>query len=68
MGDDKVSVKEALEKLYGLQRKNHKLDEWREFCKWIETLPYSELITGLPTLLSDKEIEDALNSSYNERM
>lgn len=27
-------------------RKNHKLDEWREFCKWIETLPYSELITG----------------------
>lgn len=27
-------------------RKNHKLDEWREFCKWIENLPYSELITG----------------------
>lgn len=27
-------------------RKNHKLDEWREFCKWVETLPYSELITG----------------------
>lgn len=26
-------------------RKNHKLDEWCEFCKWIETLPYSELIT-----------------------
>ena len=26
-------------------RKNHKLDEWREFCDWIETLPYSELIT-----------------------
>lgn len=26
-------------------RKNHKLDEWVEFCKWIETLPYSELIT-----------------------
>ena len=25
-------------------RKNHKLDEWREFCKMIETLPYSELI------------------------
>ena len=21
-------------------RKNHKLDEWREFCKWVETLPY----------------------------
>lgn len=28
------------------QRKNHKLDDWREFCSWIETLPYSELITG----------------------
>ena len=28
------------------QRKKHTLPEWREFCKWIETLPYSELITG----------------------
>lgn len=28
------------------QRKNHRLPEWREFCKWIETLPYSFLITG----------------------
>lgn len=27
-------------------RKHHKLDEWREFCRWIETLPYSDLITG----------------------
>ena len=27
-------------------RKNHKLDEWRDFCEWIRTLPYSELITG----------------------
>lgn len=26
-------------------RKEHKLDEWREFCKWIQTLPHSELIT-----------------------
>lgn len=26
-------------------RKNHKLDEWRIFCEWIETLPHSELIT-----------------------
>ena len=23
-------------------RKNHKLDEWRSFCKWIETLPYTK--------------------------
>lgn len=28
------------------QRKIHRLPEWREFCKWIETLPYSELIIG----------------------
>ena len=26
-------------------RKNHKLDEWRDFCSMIECLPYSELIT-----------------------
>lgn len=23
-------------------RKNHKLDEWKEFCKWVETLPYAK--------------------------
>ena len=28
-------------------RKDHKLDEWRELCTWIEGLPYSELITGI---------------------
>lgn len=22
-------------------RKNHKLEEWRTFCKWVETLPYA---------------------------
>lgn len=27
-------------------RKGHKLDEWAEFCGWIETLPYSEIIIG----------------------
>lgn len=36
---------EVLANIYH-SRKNHRLDEWREFCKWIETLPYSELITG----------------------
>ena len=36
---------EVLTNIYK-SRKNHKLDEWVEFCKWIETLPYSELITG----------------------
>lgn len=28
------------------QRKNHKLDEWKAFCKAIKELPYSELFTG----------------------
>ena len=29
------------------QRKNHRLQEWRDFCKWIETLPLAkELIVG----------------------
>lgn len=28
-------------------RKSHKLDEWHDFCDWIKTLPYSELITGI---------------------
>lgn len=28
------------------QRKTHRLPEWRSFCDWIESLPYSELITG----------------------
>ena len=26
-------------------RKNHKLNEWHHFCNWIESLPYSEVIT-----------------------
>ncbi len=29
------------------QRKNHRLPEWRTFCRWLETLPHSELITGV---------------------
>lgn len=35
---------EVLANIYK-SRKNHKLDEWREFCKWIERLPLSYLIT-----------------------
>lgn len=44
------------------QRKNHRLPEWREFCKWIETLPMSELITG-----KDKErfnTQSRINNPY----
>lgn len=36
---------EVLTGIYPM-RKNHKLDEWREFCQWIEQLPYSEIIVG----------------------
>lgn len=36
---------EVLANIYRARR-NHKLTEWREFCRWIETLPHSELITG----------------------
>ena len=36
---------EVLANIY-TYRKNHKLDEWVEFCSWIEQLPYSEIITG----------------------
>lgn len=36
---------EVLTNIYK-SRKNHKLDEWHVVCDWIESLPYSELITG----------------------
>ena len=36
---------EVLANMYK-SRRNHKLDEWHTFCEWIESLPYSELITG----------------------
>ena len=36
---------EVLANIYK-SRRFHKLDEWREFCKWVKTLPVSELITG----------------------
>lgn len=36
---------EVLANIYK-SRKDHKLTEWRNFCKWIEELPYSELNAG----------------------
>lgn len=44
---------EVLANMYK-SRRNHKLDEWREFCKWVEDLPYSELITGTSTCTVDE--------------
>lgn len=36
---------EVLANIYK-SRRHHKLDEWHTLCDWIESLPYSELITG----------------------
>lgn len=36
---------EVLANMYR-DRKNHKLTEWLDFCEWVETLPYAEIITG----------------------
>lgn len=36
---------EVLANIYK-SRRLHKLDEWRIFCAWIESLPYRHLITG----------------------
>ena len=36
---------EVLANIYK-SRRNHKLNEWRELCAWVKTLPYQELITG----------------------
>lgn len=38
---------EVLANIYK-SRKDHKLDEWHNFCDWIKGLPYSELIMGKP--------------------
>ena len=51
---------EVLANIYK-SRKNHKLDEWRELCKWIEELPYSELICGPEFLRKDFNIPDEKN-------
>ena len=68
---------EVLANIYK-SRKNHKLDEWIKFCKWIESLPYSELICGDEVIdkvadkfceigninpLSKEEIEQVVNLS-----
>ena len=45
------------ETLYSIyhQRRNHKLDEWVEFCKWIETLPYMKEFLELDEQSKTKE-------------
>lgn len=41
-------------------RKNHKQDEWRvDFCNWVKTLPYSELIT-----MTKEELLGSIKEEY----
>ena len=42
----------CLKNIY-IQRKNHRLPEWRQFCKWIETLPYFEELINTNTYEND---------------
>ena len=44
-------------------RRNHKLNEWCELCKWIEALPYSELICGEET---SKNIDNIVADKFCE--
>jgi hypothetical protein len=49
-------------------RKNHKLDEWHDFCAWIETLPYAE---ELIVNAGHEDTEDQLRArfrSYENRI
>lgn len=57
---------EVLANIYK-SRRGHKLDEWCDFCKWIETLPYSEIImssSGLD-LNSINALQGAARNSSN---
>jgi len=47
-------------------RKNHKLDEWKAFCKFIEELPYSELITFDKNDLSDVSDSNKISQKEEE--
>ena len=57
---------EVLANIYK-SRKNHKLDEWVNFCKWIETLPYSELVTGEKGNITSEELSKVLNEKENTK-
>lgn len=43
---------EVLNNIYA-SRRNHKLDEWRDFCEWAKTLPHSKLITKQSDIADD---------------
>ena len=43
---------EVLNNIY-TSRRNHKLDEWHDFCDWAKALPHSKLITGRADISDD---------------
>ena len=45
---------QVLKRIY-YARKDHKLDEWRQFCKWVEGLPYAAL---LMRIIDTEEFDD----------
>lgn len=58
---------EVLSNIYQ-HRRNHKLNEWRELCKWIEGLPYSEVITcNAAKQEEDSSIVAAITKLKNEQ-
>lgn len=56
---------EVLANIYR-SRRNHRLDEWREFCSWIETLPYSKLITECQTKANSPKDKDGIVKFFNK--
>lgn len=60
---------EVLANIYK-SRRNHKLDEWHTFCDWIESLPYSELITGpsIKDIPISNEIMEEAKRRVQEKM
>ena len=58
---------EVLANMYK-SRNNHKLDEWHTFCDWIESLPYSEIITGRETEEESDDLSQILIKNAEEYM
>lgn len=58
---------EVLANMYK-SRNNHKLDEWHTFCDWIESLPYSEIITGRETEEKLDDLSQILIKNAEEYM
>ncbi len=56
---------EVLANIYK-SRRTHKLDEWKIFCKWIEGLPYGDLITECQTKANNPKDKDNVVKLFNK--